>query len=108
MADTKTPQRLMAFWENDRFPFLLHGEVDRFVDEPGGGVKMKDWGGAVFRPLFVVPYNRGENIVQMLRRMEMQHAQEIKETHMKWQAEARAWLSLMGLRPLPAGLKEKK
>ena len=81
-------QRLMAFWRHNHFPYCLHGEVMEF--RPGGLVKIKEYGGALFRPLVILLYEEGGALADKLDELEHAYRGDLKELHTKYQLSAEA------------------
>jgi hypothetical protein len=85
-------QRLFAIWNYDHFPYHLGSEIDRFVEEGPytGHVKVKGYGGAMFKPKLVLPYEQGKKKLAELEALGVEYKakkDEIHEVYMKKLAE---------------------
>ena len=58
-------QKLYAFWKYDLFPYLLGGEVVRI--DAGGYVEPLGYGKMKVKPLIILPFERGEEIMRNLQ-----------------------------------------
>jgi hypothetical protein len=67
--------RLMAFWENDRFPHLLYGEV---LDVLEGGFMQIDGYAWHFRPRIIVPYEEGKQLAEKLEALTSEYRGEVQ------------------------------
>ena len=68
-------QKLMAFWKYDAYPYVLHGEVTAFTYD--GKVKVKEYGGAVFTPVAVYPYEDGAGIAKIFKKLEADYLNDL-------------------------------
>jgi hypothetical protein len=80
--------RLYAFWRYSCFPFVLGGEVLEVRDD--GLVKVKNYGGATFRPIKILPYDAGRQLWERLRDLTDRHARELQKLKDRFLHEAQS------------------
>lgn len=72
----------MAFWQYDRYPYLLCGTITAMRED--GLVKTKEFGqGSLFRPVLILPIDTGLKLKSELERLEQEHIKETKELLLK-------------------------
>ena len=57
----------VAFWEYDKFPFLLCGEITKIYDN--GYVKTREFGGMIFNPVFFMEKEKGYELKNKLNEL---------------------------------------
>lgn len=77
--------RLIAIWGQSDFPHYLGGEVTQWKKVEGnhlGAVETKEFGkGYWFRPLIVVPYEMGREILDNLKALNVEYKAKKDELH---------------------------
>lgn len=81
-------QRLYAFWEYDKFPFLRGGEVEAFTMH--GRVRVAKYPGFDLKPVLILPYQEGLIRQEILNELEAKYEKEQKELHDKCLSELHA------------------
>ena len=76
-------QRLMAFWKYDLFPFLKGGEVEEFNNNES--VKIK--GSYSFFYSFILPYEKGVQLLKKLDDLEINRNREIAMVTLGYKAQ---------------------
>ena len=62
---------MRAFWKYDLFPFVLSDTVDEGRPAKDGRfVRVKGYGGATFRPIVILPDDKGDPIAEQLQALE--------------------------------------
>lgn len=70
-------EKIWAFWEYDRYPYLLSGPVKRITDE--GYATVDNYGGATFRHNFVLNAKQGKSLQFELDVLEAKFSKEKEE-----------------------------
>lgn len=82
----KEPQRLMAIWEYDHFPFMCFGEIERVNDDG----TIQAWQNNRFKPFKILPYEKGLEIKKAVEDLKDQYRKDIskfyKDQYMKLQS----------------------
>ena len=74
----------MAFWENDRYPFFLHGVI---TTDKKGRVETVGYGkGHWFVPKFILPREQGEILANELAVLECQRNHELNLVRVRYKA----------------------
>ena len=81
-------QNIMAFWEYDQYPFLLCGEIELFRDD--GKVRVINYGGAIFKPKFILPYGVGLELSECLTILKNRHIKSLENLKIASQNEINA------------------
>lgn len=68
-------QELYAFWKYDLFPYTLGGKVVKFA--AGGLVQVEGYGNMLFRPIGIVQYDEGVEIMSKIKKIKEEHKAEI-------------------------------
>ena len=85
----------MAFWEYDRFPYLLHGVI---TQERNGRVETEGYGpGNWFTPKFILPLEQGKNLSQKINALEAERIRELSVIHQRYNHLLDAALSHAGV-----------
>ena len=63
--------RLFAFWQNSDFPYLLGGEIEKFVN---GKVQTYNYGkGFLFSPIAIFPLEEGTKLLEEIHNLKEQY-----------------------------------
>lgn len=68
-------QTLYAFWDYDTYPYFLCGTVTKMRDD--GLVSVKEFGGAMFKPVLILPVNAGKRLKEKLDFLDVQYRNEM-------------------------------
>lgn len=83
-------QRLFAIWHYDTFPYCLGDEVEEL--KSGGWVRVKNYGGACYKYLKLLPYNEGKELLDRIYKISAEYQKHTKEYHDEKLAEVKTLL----------------
>lgn len=89
----ESSQVLWAFWEYDRFPYCLFGEVKAFSEDPihAGMVSVKGYGTSLFLPFLITPETQGKVVAEKLQEFRSNQDMAIKELKLQYDNELKAF-----------------
>jgi len=70
-------QTLYAFWDYDLCPYVLGGIVEEFTGS--GKVRIKGYDGMAFKPIAIIPDQKGKDALKLLKELREKYAKEEKE-----------------------------
>lgn len=78
MTDPKptSVEKLYAFWSYDTYPYFLCGTITKMNDD--GLVSIKEFGGARFKPVLILPVNAGKRLKEKLAFLEKTYRDDMK------------------------------
>ena len=69
-------QVLYAFWKNDRFPYLLWGQIDSFTKH---GLVIVPSYAMNFRPLLILPESSAKELIRNLELLTKDYNEQLEE-----------------------------
>lgn len=72
----KPSGNMYAFWNYDQYPYFLCGTISGMRDD--GLVSIKEFGGAMFKPVLILPRNAGLKLKEKLSFLERTYRDDLK------------------------------
>ena len=90
--DPLPKQKLYAFWDYDLCPYMIGGEVKKFMEN--GNVIPKNYQGMQFKPIAILPDQAGKNALEFLNKIRHDYAVAEKKLKLKYKNAARKLIGL--------------
>jgi hypothetical protein len=85
-------QTLYAFWDYDQCPYMLGGEVVKFIE--GGKVHAKGYGTMCFKPIAILADDDGLKAINTLRDLRVRYDKQLRELKKAFSIAAKANVGL--------------
>lgn len=85
-------QTLYAFWNYDLCPYVLGGIVTEFTES--GKVRVKGYDGMAFKPIAIIPDQKGADALKLVKELRSKYDQEEKELKAKYKNMTRGIIGL--------------
>lgn len=80
-------QKLFAFWQHDKFPYVLGAEIKEFVINPNyqGYIKAVGFGNYFFLPIAIFPIKYGQQICAQLESLKESREADLESIRNKYE-----------------------
>lgn len=92
----------IGFWRDNNYPYFLWGVVTGITE--AGRIKTKSYGGYVFKPQFILPLDKGKQLIETLEKLKELKHKEMHEIKRSFNLLLASEFEQLGISLLPDNL----